>query len=142
MSDDRGVELGRGLSELQRDLGQVREGIGELRGEIKSYGLAIGRLLGVVETNQHANETAHRAQDDRTAGLHGDVRMALSRIDGLSEISSAHDRRLTEIEKTGNRAAGEKETHRRAADWLKMGISGAVGAAITWIGQSLSSGRH
>lgn len=135
-------ELRRALADVHGDIADMRETVGRIAGEVSQFGQSMNRLVGIVEGNQRANEAAHRAQDDRTAALHGDVRVALSRIERVEGQTTDHDQRIRALEKDGGRTAGETAAHRRVSEWLKLVVGGALGAAVTWIGQAMSSGRH
>lgn len=93
------------LDLLQHDIGQVRESIGELRGEMKGLTGALGRIEGKLETMQHANITAHAAQDDRMATL--------------AERIGYHD--------------GERSGTKHMGEWVRALAAGGVGSLIAWI---------
>lgn len=135
-------ESGRVLSVLQGDVADMREKQGEIGGEIKQLTQSMNRLVGIVEGNQRANETAHRAQDDRTAALHGDVRVALARVDRIEARADDHELRLRHVEGEGIRDAGVDAAHRRLGEWLRAGFSAVLGAGAALIGQAFASGRH
>ncbi|MDE2472715.1 MAG: hypothetical protein KGL35_29325 [Bradyrhizobium sp.] len=120
----------------------MREKQGQLAGEIKGLGHSITRLVGIVEGHQRTNETAHRAQDDRMVALHGDVRVALARIDRNEARADDHEMRLRHVEGEGIRDAGVDAAHRRLGEWLRAGFSAILGAGAALIGQAFASGRH